>query len=93
MQRFNRTLLVRASRVICTLLLCSPCLPPPGPYNSCNSGSVSLGGQIPSIEQNPWFQSVGQGNNPTDCGSNSPQTGSTGTCSYATNIDQAQGQH
>lgn len=28
MQRFNRTLLVRASRVICTLLLCSPCLPP-----------------------------------------------------------------
>jgi hypothetical protein len=58
---------------------------------TCTSG-VSLGGQIPNIvpDQLDWFQTVGQG---TGCAISTPQSGSSGTCGYATNIDQAQGQH
>jgi hypothetical protein len=69
--------------------------PPPPPPVSCTfSTSVTTGTQIsPASLQLTFFQDVGQGNNPTQCGSNTPQTHATGKCQYATNINSAHGQH
>jgi hypothetical protein len=64
------------------------------PYTSCLSGSVTLGGQIANLgQQNQFFQAVGQGDDLTDCGSNSPQPHSSGNCGYAINVSKAHGQH
>jgi len=70
----------------------------PGPIppanTECVAGtSATTGGQLTTGEQFTFFQLVGQGNKPADCGSNMPQSGATGTCAYATNIGQAHGQH
>jgi hypothetical protein len=70
----------------------------PGPIppanTECVAGtSATTGGQLSTGQQFTFFQLVGQGNTPADCGSNMPQSGATGTCAYATNIGQGHGQH
>jgi hypothetical protein len=69
-------------------------IPPPPPYSCNSSSSISLGGEITSSSQLlTFFQAVGQGNDPTACGSNTPQTGSMGDCGYAIKVNDAQGPH
>jgi hypothetical protein len=64
------------------------------PFACSQTGtSITLGGQVPDFTHLlNFFQASGQGNNPA-CGTNMPQTGSTGDCDYAININSAHGQH
>ena len=69
-------------------------MPPPPPFSCAGATSVTPGNQInPPTLQVTFFQAVGQGNNPSLCGNNMPQTGSTGNCSYANNINHTHAQH